>query len=87
MKTTRSLLIALALSLTAATATFGASAHTGTWKLDEAKSKFAAGGTKNNTVTYTEEKGDTFMLTVEGVDSRTDADGKKHTEKTYYTKE
>ncbi len=68
MKTTRSLLIALALSLTAATATFGASAHLGTWKLDEAKSKFADGGTKNNTVTYTEAKGDAFMLTVEGVD-------------------
>lgn len=68
MKTTRSLLVALALVLTAATATFAASAHTGTWKLNEAKSKIAAGGTKNHTVTYTDAKGDMVMLTVEGVD-------------------
>ena len=52
MKTSRSLLVAAALCFTAAAATFAASAHMGTWKLNEAKSKFAPGATKNITVTY-----------------------------------
>ena len=65
-------LIAMALWLTTAAITFAASAHMGTWKLNEAKSKFAPGSTKNHTVTYTEEKGDMIKLTVEG----TDKDGK-----------
>ncbi len=68
MKTTYSLLVALSLLLAGASASFAAGAHTGTWKLDEAKSKIADGGTKNQTVTYTEEKEDMVMLTVEGVD-------------------
>jgi hypothetical protein len=44
----------------------------GTWKLNEAKSKFAPGAGKNNTVTYAM-AGDQVKVTVDG----TDADGKK----------
>lgn len=42
-------------------------AHMGTWKLNEAKSKLAAGGGKNNTVVY-EMAGDDIKVTVDGVD-------------------
>jgi hypothetical protein len=38
----------------------------GTWKLNEAKSKLAAGMPKNNTVTY-EAAGDDIKVTIEGV--------------------
>jgi len=41
--------------------------HMGTWKLNEAKSKFAAGATKNNTVVY-EAAGNDIKVTVDGVD-------------------
>lgn len=73
MKTNRTLLVAAALCLSATVATFPASAHLGTWKLNEAKSKFAPGATQNITVTYTEAKGDMLKLSVDGVDK----DGKK----------
>ena len=43
----------------------------GTWKLDETKSKIAAGAPKNTTVVY-EAAGDSVKVTVDGVD----ADGK-----------
>ena len=43
----------------------------GTWKLNEAKSKFANGATKNNTVVY-ETAGDNVKITADG----TDKDGK-----------
>jgi len=39
----------------------------GTWKLNEAKSKFSPGATKNNTVVY-ETAGDSIKVTVDGVD-------------------
>src|SRR5258708_36778122 len=39
----------------------------GPWKLNEAKSKFSPGATKNNTVVY-EEAGDSVKVTVDGVD-------------------
>jgi len=39
----------------------------GTWKLNEAKSKFGKGATKNNTVVY-EAAGDSIKVTVDGVD-------------------
>ena len=41
--------------------------HMGTWKLNEAKSKFAAGATKNNTVVY-EAAGNNTKVTVDGTD-------------------
>ena len=40
----------------------------GTWKLNEAKSRFGAGATKNNTVVY-EAAGDMVKATVDGTDS------------------
>ena len=55
----------------AAVAVFAADAFTGTWKLNEAKSKLGAGTTKNTTVTY-EVTGDTVKVTLDGVS----ADGK-----------
>jgi hypothetical protein len=55
----------------AAAAVFAADAFTGTWKLNEAKSKLGAGAVKNTTVTY-EATGDTIKVTLDGVD----ADGK-----------
>jgi hypothetical protein len=67
MRTNRILLMAAVLWLTAAAAIFAASAHMGTWKLNEAKSKFAPGSTKNTAVTYTAAKGDMIKLTVDGV--------------------
>ena len=66
------MLVSVALWLTAAVATFAASAHLGTWKLNESKSTFASGSTKNHTVTYEEAKDDMMKLTVDG----TDKDGK-----------
>jgi hypothetical protein len=39
----------------------------GTWKLDEAKSKFAPGVPKNHTVVY-ETAGDNVKITVDGID-------------------
>jgi len=43
------------------------SAHMGTWKLNEAKSKIPKGATKNHTVVY-EAAGDQTKVTVDGVD-------------------
>ncbi|HKM85615.1 MAG TPA: hypothetical protein VJW96_05360 [Terriglobales bacterium] len=45
-----------------------ASPQMGTWKLNEAKSKFPPGASKNNTVVY-EAAGDSVKVTVDGVDS------------------
>ncbi len=45
------MLVAPALLLTASAATFAANALMGTWKLNEGKSKFVPGETKNTTVT------------------------------------
>src|SRR5947207_14634088 len=41
--------------------------HMGIWKLNEAKSHFAKGATKNNTVAY-EAAGDMTKVTVDGTD-------------------
>ncbi len=43
------------------------SPHMGTWKLNEAKSKFPKGATKNHTVVY-EAAGDQIKVTVDGTD-------------------
>src|SRR4051794_33476281 len=48
----------------------------GTWKLNEAKSKFSAGAAKNHTVVY-EAAGDSVKVTVDGVDA---AGKKTHSE-------
>jgi hypothetical protein len=62
----RTILVALALLLTATAATFAANPLIGTWKLNEGKSKFAPGATKNITVTYAPAKGDMVRCTVDG---------------------
>jgi len=46
---------------------FAQNPNMGTWKLNEAKSKLAAGFPKNTTVTY-EAAGDSIKATVDGVD-------------------
>jgi hypothetical protein len=72
MRTNRIFLFAITLWLAAAASTFAASPFLGTWKLDEAKSKFAPGSTKNTKVTYIAARGNMMKLTVDG----TDKDGK-----------
>lgn len=47
---------------------FAADAFIGTWKLNEAKSKFSAGASKNTTVVY-EAVGDNMKVTIDGTDS------------------
>jgi len=64
-------LVALAVLFIGAAVCFAADANMGTWKLNEAKSKFGAGATKNTTVVY-EAAGDMVKVTVDG----TDSDGK-----------
>ena len=65
------LIFATLIVCLAAAAVFAADAFTGTWKLNEAKSKLGAGAVKNTTVTY-EVMGDTVKVTLDGVS----ADGK-----------
>jgi hypothetical protein len=72
MKTTRTILLTAALWFTAAAVVSAANPHIGTWKLNESKSKFADGSTKNHTVSYTEGEGGMITVTVDG----TDKDGK-----------
>ena len=67
----RTTVLALAACLAAALA-LAADAQTGTWKLNEAKSKISSGAPKNQTVVYTN-AGDNIKVTVDGVDS----DGKR----------
>src|SRR5712692_10278035 len=61
----------LALCLVGAAVCFADEPQMGTWKLNEAKSKIAAGSPKLTTVIY-EAAGDSVKVTVDG----TDADGK-----------
>jgi len=73
----RTSLLTLAVLFAAATACFAADdPQIGSWKLNEAKSKFDAGAPKNTSVVY-EASGDSVKVTVDGVSS----DGKAtHTE-------
>ncbi len=68
VKTNRTTLAAVALLLIATATTFAANPLMGTWKLNEGKSKFPAGATKNTTVTYTSAKRDMIKCAVDGVD-------------------
>lgn len=63
----KTLIAIIAVSLMAASGSFAANAHLGTWKLNEAKSKVPAGMAKNSTVTYTEE-GNNIRVTIDGTD-------------------
>jgi hypothetical protein len=68
--------LTLALCLVAVAATFASDPNMGTWKLNETKSKIAAGIAKNDTVVY-EAAGDSVKVSIDG----TTADGKAaHTE-------
>ena len=68
---TRTILLTLALCLVGISVAVAEDANMGTWKLNEAKSKFPAGATRNSTVVY-EAAGDDVKVTVDG----TDKDGK-----------
>jgi hypothetical protein len=67
----RTVLASLAVFFTGVALSLAADPNVGTWKLNEAKSKFAPGATKNHTVVYAAE-GDKVKITVDG----TSADGK-----------
>jgi hypothetical protein len=66
MNVKRTLLTA-AFCLTAVAVGFAADPNVGSWKLNEAKSKIAAGAPKNLTVVYTS-AGDSYKCVVDGVD-------------------
>lgn len=63
----RVMLFTMAALFVSATVCLADNPHMGTWKLNEAKSKFAAGASKNMTVVY-EAAGDNVKVTVDGVD-------------------
>lgn len=67
MKATK-VAVTLAFCLLAAGVCFAQNPFIGTWKLNDAKSKFGPGATKNSTVTY-EAAGDNITVTVDGMDS------------------
>src|SRR5947209_20351650 len=64
---TKLILLTLVLFFLSAIVCSAQSPHMGTWKLNDAKSKFAAGATKNQTVVY-EAAGDDTKVTVDGTD-------------------
>jgi hypothetical protein len=66
MNTTKTVLTT-ALWLTAVAVGFAADPNVGSWKLNETKSKIAAGTPKNLTVVYTA-VGDSYKCVVDGVD-------------------
>ena len=63
----RVILLTLAALFVGATVCLAANPHLGTWKLNEAKSRYKPGATKNHTVVY-EPAGDSVKITVDGVD-------------------
>jgi hypothetical protein len=67
----KTIVLTLALYFCAAAVCYAQDVQMGTWKLNEAKSKIAAGAAKNHTVVY-EPAGDSVKITVDG----TDRDGK-----------
>jgi hypothetical protein len=72
----RAIVLSLAFCFLGAAVCFAADTFIGTWKLNEAKSKFGAGSPKLTTTVY-EAAGDSVKVTVDG----TDGDGKPtHTE-------
>ncbi len=64
---TKTIVLTLALCFVAVAVSFASNPHMGTWKLNEAKSKFPPGAAKNHTVVY-EATGDNVKVTVDGVD-------------------
>jgi hypothetical protein len=68
MRAMKTILVALAILLTAAGASLAANPLMGTWKLNETKSKYAPGSAKNTTVSYSFVKGDMIKCTADGID-------------------
>ena len=64
---TRIILASLAATFAGLALCLAADVNIGTWKLNEAKSKFAPGAAKNKTVVYAA-AGDMVKVTVDGVD-------------------
>ena len=64
----RNLILTVAVCLAAVSVCFASNPNMGTWKLNDAKSKFAPGAAKNTTVIY-EPAGDMVKVTVEGMTS------------------
>ncbi len=65
---TLALCIAASICFAAAVVSFASQSHMGTWKLNEAKSKFAPGGARNNTVVY-EAAGENIKVIVDGTNA------------------
>lgn len=65
MKTRRGLLVVALFVLAVGTCFAAGDALSGTWKLNDSKSKMAAGSPKNHTVTY-EAVGDSTKVTIDG---------------------
>jgi hypothetical protein len=63
----RATVLTLALCSVGVAVCFAADSFIGTWKLNEAKSKFSPGAPKNTTVVY-EAAGDSVKVTIDGVD-------------------
>ena len=63
----RNICLTLVLCIVGFAVCFAQEAQMGTWKLNEAKSKFPAGAGKNHTVVYAA-AGDSVKVTVDGVD-------------------
>jgi hypothetical protein len=64
---TKTIVMTLALCLVAVALSFASNPNMGTWKLNEAKSKFPPKSSKNMTVVY-EAAGDSVKVTVDGID-------------------
>jgi hypothetical protein len=64
----RTTLLTAVLCLSTMAVAFAADPNVGSWKLNEAKSKFAAGAPKNLTVVYTA-VGDSYKCVVDGLDA------------------
>ena len=60
--------LTLALCFLAGAVCFASDSQMGTWKLNEAKSKLAAGMPKNSTIVF-EASGDSIKVTIDGTDS------------------
>src|SRR2546421_33600 len=81
---TKTIVLTLVLCFVAAAVCFADDAFTGTWKLNEAKSKMVPNASKNNTVVY-EAAGDNVKITV--TTSGTDSQGKKFKSTAVYDKQ
>jgi hypothetical protein len=66
---TKMLIVSLALWFAAGALCLAADPQMGTWKLNEAKSKFAPGRPKNTVVVYKDATGGKVKITADGVDA------------------